>query len=876
VTETKSGEFTCTAAYRKDDHPSLSITVQDDAGGGLLWIDRATGEKGNGFTLAKRLDVDIDEVRRRNAPVPTAPPRQPPRPPAATPDPAPGPDPETFADARAWCEARGLSWGALCETWDAHSTGRHPHTLQIRFPVPGGLPLRVRGINPHLPGAPPKARWAEKGGKPCLYGLQQSRALLTGGPLYIVNGEPSVWAAVQSGVPALCFCAGEGTLPPVELLKELVDLGVPLRVAYDADDQGQKGAAKLVQALQDAGAADVAALDLGAWGGWGGPHPKGADVDDLHRRTGDSDLEAALRSLPVLSPPPALQPAPDAWSLERSPGCRRMDVNAPLHERTLEALDVLSAADVPVYLFRGSLAFIRNGHEPPAPWERSEDAKSGVRVSLVAEDAVRNLLSERMEWYAVRAGGPGLPPVEKPAQPPRDVARSIATLSSDVLTDAPGRLKPCTGIVRHPVMRRTRADVPELWAGPAGWCPVSGLWMADHGMTLTVPPKPSQDDARAALDVLRGLVDEVPFACEGSRAAFLAALLTPGATMLIGEGQSLPFFLVEADSPGAGKTRLATIIGQLWTGTAPALSPYSSDDAEMEKRIGAWMSEGSELVCLDNIRDRFGGASVESLITSSGVWSTRRLGTNATISGKWRPVILGTGNDATMTPDMMQRTILCELSHDGTMQDRTEFRIPDVVRYIREHRARLLSAVFTILQGYQVKGAPKVTAAPMGRFPEWARTVRDALVWAGAADAAGPIRARYADPEDAPGFNLQAFADAARALHTRGAWEFTAAGLVTQTSEGGPEGAPGHARDALQACIRAAGKGAPGRALARALRELVGDGWRRVPDTHGATWTMTSRQLPNRGIVFRLQVEGGASALGPDRRLPVEDDDCPI
>jgi KaiC/GvpD/RAD55 family RecA-like ATPase len=166
----------------------------------------------------------------------------------------------------------------------------------IVYPVAGGL-HRIK----FLGGTAPKYRWKEKGGKPYWYGL--SRAKTHGNAcLYLTNGEVSVWAADSEGVPACCTLGGEGFVPAPEMVKELADSGFErIRVVFDLDEAGRKGARQTVKALLDGGLKDVKALELPSTLGLHG------DLDDLHRRVG-AGLKAALEALPPL--PEAVPPGP--------------------------------------------------------------------------------------------------------------------------------------------------------------------------------------------------------------------------------------------------------------------------------------------------------------------------------------------------------------------------------------------------------------------------------------------------------------------------------------------------------------------------------------------------------------------------------------
>lgn len=157
----------------------------------------------------------------------------------------------------------------------------------LRYPTP----CQVDKIK-FLDREKPKYSWAGPGGCACWYGLRKAKAL--GGSLvYLVNGEPAVWACTQEKVPAVCLCVGEGAVPTPELVAELHEAGFTrVLVVFDVDEAGRTGARRVVAALRGDGL-EASALELpSSWG-------EGGDVDDFHRLHG-SGLATALSELPVL------------------------------------------------------------------------------------------------------------------------------------------------------------------------------------------------------------------------------------------------------------------------------------------------------------------------------------------------------------------------------------------------------------------------------------------------------------------------------------------------------------------------------------------------------------------------------------------------
>lgn len=187
---------------------------------------------------------------------------------------------------RDFCIKRKLNGATLSSVWGVEAT-MWQNRPAISYPTALGV-SRVK----FLDGQNPKVKWTETGkGHAHWYGLDKATPL-GGNDLYIVNGEPSVWACYQEGVPAVCPC-GEGTKVKPEMLEALKSSGFSkFRIVFDRDAAGIKGATAMVNALSEAGLS-VQALELPSELG-----PK-ADVDDLHRTVG-SLLAEVLNNLEAM------------------------------------------------------------------------------------------------------------------------------------------------------------------------------------------------------------------------------------------------------------------------------------------------------------------------------------------------------------------------------------------------------------------------------------------------------------------------------------------------------------------------------------------------------------------------------------------------
>lgn len=184
----------------------------------------------------------------------------------------------TAPSLASFCAERKLPAALLVDVFEIRET-THDSRPALRYPTARGDRIRF------LDQQKPKYKFATTGHE-TLYNVGRVLELLRAGAdtLYLVNGEPSVWACHAEGVPAFCLCVGEKapSLDAVIALREAL-VGIPhavrVGVAFDRDDAGQTATAHAVAALA-AGGVPAIPIRLPA-----DLPPKG-DVDDLHRIVG--------------------------------------------------------------------------------------------------------------------------------------------------------------------------------------------------------------------------------------------------------------------------------------------------------------------------------------------------------------------------------------------------------------------------------------------------------------------------------------------------------------------------------------------------------------------------------------------------------------
>ena len=141
---------------------------------------------------------------------------------------------------------------------------------------------------------PQKVWWArgtrKEKRRSILYGIDD---VIRGEPVYLVNGEPSVWTCYQAGVPAVC-AFGEANLTDAQV-ESLIDAGVSsVRVVLDRDLAGERATVRDLDMLRAAGL-EAKPCELPDYLG-----DKG-DVSDLYVWHGadDDKFRVSLETLPV-------------------------------------------------------------------------------------------------------------------------------------------------------------------------------------------------------------------------------------------------------------------------------------------------------------------------------------------------------------------------------------------------------------------------------------------------------------------------------------------------------------------------------------------------------------------------------------------------
>lgn len=383
------------------------------------------------------------------------------------------------------------------------------------------------------------------------------------------------------------------------------------------------------------------------------------------------------------------------------------------HEVVSEAITALAMSER-VYQRAGMLVQVT--HDPAKL--RGVSASPGAPlISELPDAGVREILAETAAWKKVR---PNKEELVSAHVPPWVVAELLARRAWP-------SVRVLEAVVTNPVVR---PDGTILMT--PGYDEKTGILYLPAAEYAPIPEYPDEHDARSALAEIEDVLCDFPFANSAHRAAAIAGILDPLACYA--HGGPSPLKAIDATNAGSGKGLLADVIAHIALGRPMARMPQANSEEEERKRILAIALSGTAAVLIDNINKPLGSGALDAALTTTE-WSDRVLGVSKNARAPLRTSWYCTGNNLQVVGDTARRMLSIRLEPTCERPELREgFRHPDLLAYVRAHRPRLLRAALIILRAYFAAGSPDLHLPAWGSFEGWSRTVRAALVFAGASD----------------------------------------------------------------------------------------------------------------------------------------------
>ena len=333
-------------------------------------------------------------------------------------------------------------------------------------------------------------------------------------------------------------------------------------------------------------------------------------------------------------------------------------------------------------------------------------------------------------------------------------------------------------MVSFPVLRRDGTILTE-----PGYDTRTGLFLHWADPPLPIPESPTLKDAKKAVAELLDVVSDFPFAAEMYKSAWLAGLLTPLARPAF-DGPA-PLFLVDANVRG-GEGMSLEVVSRIVTGNPFPVVSYPADpkggEEELRKKITTLLMYGDRVALFDNLTGAFGDGTLDQAPTGTE-WQDRVLGGNRQFRGPTGRYVL---RDRQQRRDPRRHRAGCATSgwspRTSRPEERADLKRPHLIRWVTEHRARLLAGALTILRGYHAAGRPDFKLKPWGSFEAWSALVRNAVVWCGLPDP-GETRVAVQEQADETARGLSQLIAALEMIDPEGTGR-TASEIVAAADEG--------------------------------------------------------------------------------------------
>jgi len=382
-----------------------------------------------------------------------------------------------------------------------------------------------------------------------------------------------------------------------------------------------------------------------------------------------------------------------------------------LQDQTSIALDALADVNDPPFVFHRSRELVRVAYD-----ETGSPAIIPINIS-----ALRGILERCASFVMMGKKGEQIP-----VPPPLTVVQDLANLPEW------NSIYPIAGIVESPIIRSDGSIVTEK-----GYDRETRLFYApaENFILPEIPNKPSKEDIKKSIGLLKEIFVDFPFVDEASRINTIAALM--GAVLRPIIPGSVPLALIDKPQAGTGASLIADVIGKIVTGRSASMMPAPEDDAAWRKMITSSIAKGRIVAIIDNVESKLYTPSLAVVLTCT-VWEDRLLGKNEMITLPNRNVWIATGNNIQLGGDLPRRCFWVRMDAGCAKpwQERDQpFKHPDLTDWVTENRGEILKSIMILARAWILAKKPKpLRCQKIGGFESWRDTIGGILEHAGEYD----------------------------------------------------------------------------------------------------------------------------------------------
>jgi hypothetical protein len=334
-----------------------------------------------------------------------------------------------------------------------------------------------------------------------------------------------------------------------------------------------------------------------------------------------------------------------------------------------------------------------------------------TELRMLSDVEVHGLLGRIANWAKLTNNG------MQNVLPVKDITKDVANCEHEGRHKVP----PIQAVINTPIFSKTRELVYKN-----GYSESAEVWLnlsSDLERMGEIPQKPTDAEVDLAKSViLDELLINFPLVSQADISHVFAAMILPFVRQLI-DGPT-PLHVIEAPTPGTGKSKLCNLISITCLGKLCESSSLPGSDEEIRKMLTAELVKSKPIVLLDNVSEkkRLDSAALAALLTSVD-WTDRVLGETKMTTLKNFSLWMLTANNPQLTMELARRSIRIRL--DAKLDQpwrRKEFKHPYIEEWAKNNRMLLVKSILILVQKWISLSCP-LSNNKLGSFERWSAVI---------------------------------------------------------------------------------------------------------------------------------------------------------